>query len=71
MFWFKIGVLKKFLDDSAWLCLEKLKKHDFDTSNHKNNKQQKIDHILDKINESGYDSLTNEEKRTLNEASKD
>ena len=39
--------------------------------NFKNIKQQKIDHILDKINESGYDSLSNEEKRTLNEASKD
>ena len=39
--------------------------------NIKNNKQQKIDHILDKINESGYDSLTNEEKKVLNEASKD
>ena len=23
---FKVGVLKKFLDDSAWSCLEKLKK---------------------------------------------
>ena len=37
----------------------------------KKNNQQKIDRILDKINESGYDSLTNEEKRALNEASKD
>ena len=46
-------------------------KQKIDKKNFKNSKQQKIDHILDKINESGYDSLTNEEKRTLNEASKD
>ena len=37
----------------------------------KNNKQIKIDRILDKINQSGFDSLTSEEKNTLNEASKD
>ena len=46
-------------------------KQKINKKNFKNIKQQKIDHILDKINESGYDSLTNEEKRTLNEASKD
>ena len=40
-------------------------------SNLKNNKQNKIDRILDKINESGFDSLTREEKKALNEASKD
>ena len=45
---------------------QKVKKENFKKSN-----QQKIDRILDKINESGYDSLTNEEKRALNEASKD
>ena len=45
-------------------------KQNINKKNFKNIKQQKIDHILDKINESGYDSLTNEEKRTLNEASK-
>ena len=39
--------------------------------NLKNNNQKKIDRILDKISESGYDSLTREEKRVLNEASKD
>ena len=39
--------------------------------NLKNNNQRKIDRILDKISESGYDSLTREEKRLLNEASKD
>jgi hypothetical protein len=32
--------------------------------------QQKIDEILDKINQSGYDSLTKEEKKILEEASK-
>ena len=39
--------------------------------NFKTNDQKKIDLILDKISESGYDSLTREEKRVLNEASKD
>ena len=39
--------------------------------NYKKNNQKKIDQILDKINDSGYNSLTREEKRTLNEASKD
>lgn len=33
--------------------------------------QQKIDEILDKISEEGYDSLTNEEKDLLNRASKE
>ena len=37
----------------------------------KNNNQKKIDRILDKINESGFDSLTIEEKKALKEASKD
>ena len=46
-------------------------KQNINKKNFKNIKQQKIDHILDKISESGFDSLTNEEKRTLNEASKD
>ena len=32
--------------------------------------QQKIDEILDKINQTGYDSLSSEEKRILKEASK-
>jgi len=45
---------------------QKVNKENFKKSN-----QQKIDRILDKINESGYDSLTNEEKRALNDASKD
>lgn len=39
--------------------------------NFKNNNQKKVDRILDKINESGFDSLTSEEKRALNEASND
>ena len=29
---FKIELLTKFLDDSAWLCVEKLKKHSFETT---------------------------------------
>jgi len=36
-----------------------------------NNNQQKIDDILDKINQKGYDSLTEEEKETLLRASKE
>ena len=32
-FGFKIGFLTKFLDDSAWFLLEKLKKHVFSTKN--------------------------------------
>lgn len=39
--------------------------------NFKNNNQKKVDRILDKINESGFDSLTSEEKKALNEASND
>ncbi len=39
--------------------------------NLKEKNQKVVDRILDKINESGYDSLTNEEKNILNEASKD
>ena len=31
----------KFLDDSAWFCMEKLKKHSFET-----NKNQQIDKII-------------------------
>ena len=27
----KIDLLMKFLDDSAWFCMEKLKKHSFET----------------------------------------
>ena len=38
-------------------------------SNSKGKNQKEIDRILDKINESGYDSLTNDEKKALNEAS--
>ena len=46
---------------------KKLTRHD----NHKKYNQQKVDRILDKISESGFDSLTSEEKKDLNEASKD
>ena len=35
-FGFKAGFLKTFLNDSAWFCLEKLKKHGFEIKNHKN-----------------------------------
>ena len=30
---FKIESLTKFLDDPTWLCVEKLKKHIFETQN--------------------------------------
>ncbi|GAB4160542.1 MAG: rhomboid family intramembrane serine protease [Winogradskyella sp.] len=40
-------------------------------SSEKNDKQKKIDAILDKISKSGYDSLTSEEKAFLFDASKD
>lgn len=39
--------------------------------NFKNDNQKNVDRILDKINESGFDSLTREEKKALNEASND
>ena len=39
--------------------------------NSKNDNQKKVDRVLDKINESGFDSLTREEKKALNEASND
>ena len=29
----------KFLDDSAWFCMEKLKKHSFETKNPKSNQK--------------------------------
>jgi hypothetical protein len=37
----------------------------------KQNNQKRIDEILDKINQKGYDSLTKEEKEILMKASKD
>lgn len=46
-------------------------KQKISNENLQNNNQKKIDRILDKISESGYDSLTREEKRVLNDASKD
>ena len=39
--------------------------------NFNNDNQKNVDRILDKINESGFDSLTREEKKALNEASND
>ena len=32
---FKIEFLTKFLDDSVWLCVEKFKKHSFETKQFK------------------------------------
>ena len=34
-FGFKTQCLTKFLDDSAWFCVEKLEKHGFETKNHR------------------------------------
>ena len=40
---FKIQFLTKFLDDSAWFCVERLKKHSFETKNqNKYNEYNKI-----------------------------
>ena len=50
---------------------KKKKKKKTRHDNHKKYNQQKVDRILDKISESGFDSLTSEEKKDLNEASKD
>ena len=36
----KLNLLTKFLDDSAWFCMEKLKKHSFETQKPK--KVQKV-----------------------------
>ena len=53
------------------LLKEKLvKSKEINNKNSKSNQKQ-IDRILDKINESGFDSLTREEKSALNDASKD
>ena len=63
IFWY----LKKNLRIKKTKNKKKLTRHD----NHKRYNQQKVDRILDKISESGFDSLTSEEKKDLNEASKD
>jgi|GEM_PF-5146117 len=42
---------------------------DYEYNERKNEKQQEIDRILEKIKKSGYESLTNEEKRKLFDAS--
>ena len=42
---------------------------DFEYNSKKNQDQQEIDKILDKISSSGYDSLTKKEKETLFKAS--
>lgn len=46
------------------------RKEDEDYISRRRREQQEIDRILDKIKQSGYDSLTNEEKRKLFEAGK-
>jgi hypothetical protein len=42
----------------------------FDEPNAQNDGQKKVDEILDKISRSGYQSLSDEEKKILFEASK-
>jgi len=49
----------------------KTKKKSMNSKRPTEKNQKQIDRILDKINESGYDSLTKDEKNTLNEASKE
>lgn len=46
------------------------KKNNTRAANHAKSKQEEIDAILDKISESGYDSLSKEEKQKLFDASK-
>ncbi|WPP53629.1 rhomboid family protein [Catalinimonas niigatensis] len=46
------------------------KKNNSRAANHAKSKQEEIDAILDKISESGYDSLSKEEKQKLFDASK-
>lgn len=43
---------------------------DYDYNAHKKAQSDEIDHILDKLKKSGYDSLTTEEKKSLFDASK-
>lgn len=45
------------------------RRDDYEYNERKNEKQQEIDRILEKIKKSGYESLTNEEKRKLFDAS--
>ena len=44
---------------------QKKNESDYDYNARKKREQEKIDEILDKINSSGYDSLSDEDKRTL------
>ena len=60
-----------YLNKNTPLKKNKNQRQVFYNENFKNNNQKKVDRILDKINESGFDSLTSEEKKTLNEASND
>ena len=60
-----------YLNKNTPLKKNKNQRQVFYNENLKKNNQKKVDKILDKINESGFDSLTSEEKKTLNEASND
>ena len=40
--WSKTDFLIKCLDDSAWLCMEKLKKHSVETKKQKNKNTKSI-----------------------------
>ena len=55
---------------SKLFIVEKKEKKYTNTNTNSNSKQKKIDEILDKINKSGYDSLTKEEKDFLFKAGK-
>ena len=61
----------KYFDKTTSRKKNKNQERVIDNKNSKNDNQKKVDRILDKINESGFDSLTREEKKALNEASND
>ena len=55
--WSQIGFLMKFLDDSAWLCMEKLKKHVSETKKLKQwqeIKEQSIKNNLKKLTNDAF-----------------
>ena len=61
----------KYLNKSILPKKNKNQRRLNNNQNLKNDNQKKVDRILDKINESGFDSLTSEEKKALNDASND
>lgn len=61
----------KYLNKTTLPKKNKNQKRLINNKNFKNDNQKNVDRILDKINESGFDSLTREEKKALNEASND